>query len=79
MTMSADIWFKEDIRNILISTNASSAATALCMPSPAVQIYRRGYEAAVMAIALACGILPEQIAFWPGAASGEQPVCMDPP
>jgi hypothetical protein len=59
--MSTNLWFKDDIRNILASANASSAATALCAPSAAVLIYRRGYQAALMAVAMACGIPPEQV------------------
>ena len=76
--MGIEIWFKEDIRNILTATNASSAATAQCIPGQAVQIYRHGYQAAVMAVALACGIAPEQINVWPGAIQNGPPVDLDP-
>ena len=48
--MGIELWFKEDIRNILIATNVSSAATAGDIPDPAVQVYRRGYQAAIVAI-----------------------------
>ena len=59
--MGIEIWFKEAYRNILISANASSATTALCAPGPAMQTYRLGYQAALMAVALACGIPPDQV------------------
>jgi hypothetical protein len=60
-SMSANLWFKDDIRNILVSVNVSSAATAQCESSAVVSLYRRGYQSAVMAVALACGIPPEEV------------------
>jgi hypothetical protein len=59
--MSVDIWLKEDIRNILLSVNVSSAATAKWSNDPQMAAYRRGYQAALAAVALACGISPDLI------------------
>jgi hypothetical protein len=59
--MGVDMWFKDDVRNILLSVNASSAATAQWSDSPHIVAYRRGYQEALMAVALACGIQPADI------------------
>lgn len=73
--MGIEIWFKEDVRNILISANASSAATAQCAPGPGVQMYRRGYQAALMTVALACGISPDQVGIrWDAVGPENTPV-----
>jgi hypothetical protein len=75
--MGIELWFKEDIRNILLATNVSSAATAGNIQDPAVQVYRRGYQAAVMAIGLACGIPPDQLDIWPVSTRHERPLGTD--
>jgi hypothetical protein len=59
--MGIEMWFKDDVRNILISANASSAATAEFASGPAMLTYRLGYQSALMAVALACGIPPDQV------------------
>ena len=59
--MGIEMWFKDDVRNILISANASSAATAEFASGPVMQTYRLGYQSALMAVALACGIPPDQV------------------
>lgn len=71
--MGIEMWFKEDMRNILISANASSATAALCAPGPAMQTYRLGYQAALMAVALACGIPPDQVGIRLEAIPGDGP------
>ena len=75
--MGIELWFKEDIRNILIATNVSSAATAGDIPDPAVQVYRRGYQAAIVAMGLACGISPDQLEIRPGGIRNERLLGMD--
>jgi hypothetical protein len=59
--LGVEIWFKEDIRNILLSVNVSSAATAKWSNDPEMIAYRQGYQAALAAVALACGISPALI------------------
>ena len=59
--MGIEMWFKDDVRNILISANASSATTAEFASGPVMQTYRLGYQAALMTVALACGIPPDQV------------------
>ncbi len=59
--MAIEMWFKDDIKNILLSVNASSADTARWAETAAIAAYRRGYQAALCAVALACGIPPNQV------------------
>lgn len=59
--MGIEMWFKDDIKNILLSVNASSADTARWAEAPHAVAYRRGYQAALCAVALACGISPGQV------------------
>jgi hypothetical protein len=66
--MGLEMWFKEDLRNILLSVNASSAATALWSDNSQVTAYRSGYQEALMAVGLACGIPPAEIAVRPRVA-----------
>lgn len=61
--MSLDIWFREDIRHILMAAErASEMALAQgeeCAADAAtLRAYRRGYRAALSAVALACGLAP---------------------
>ncbi len=61
--MSLDIWFREDIRHILMAAErASEVALAQgeeCAADTAtLRAYRRGYRAALSAVALACGLAP---------------------
>jgi hypothetical protein len=66
--MGTYVWLKDDIRNILISAHVTSTRMAQCAPSAGMLLYLRGYEAALTAVALACGIPPEQVAFSPAEA-----------
>ncbi len=59
--MSLDIWFREDIKHILMAAErASDVALAQGAESAAdlsaLRAYRRGYRAALSAIALAVGL-----------------------
>lgn len=61
--MSLDIWFREDIKHILLAAErASDVALSQGAESAAdlgaLRAYRRGYRAALSAIALACGLAP---------------------
>lgn len=62
--MSLDIWFSEDIKHILMAAeraNALSLAQAeeVTADPSLLRAYRRGYQAAIVAVALACGLTPE--------------------
>ncbi len=59
--MGIEMWFKDDIRNILLAVNASSATTARLVDHPQVAAYRLGYQEALGAVALACGLPPHVI------------------
>ncbi|HPL29106.1 MAG TPA: hypothetical protein PLG21_13740, partial [Anaerolineae bacterium] len=61
--MSLDIWFREDIKHILLAAErASDVALAQGAESAAdlgaLRAYRRGDRAALSAVALACGLTP---------------------
>ncbi len=61
--MSCDIWFREDIRNILLAAERASAcslaqAEESTADLAALRAYRRGYHAALSTVALACGLRP---------------------
>lgn len=61
--MSLDIWFREDIKHLLMAAERASAlslaqAAESAADPGALRAYRRGYRAALSAIALACGITP---------------------
>ena len=75
--MGIEMWFKDDVRNILISANASSAATAEFASGPVMQTYRLGYQAALMTVALACGIPPDQVGIRLDARQSETPLGAD--
>jgi hypothetical protein len=68
--MGLDMWFKDDLRNILLSINASSAATARWSSDPQMVAYRQGYQAALAAVAIACGIASDLI----NVGSGHAPM-----
>lgn len=59
--MAIEMWFQEDMRNILLSINASSASNSRWSDSPQARAYRQGYQEALLAVALACGIPPTAI------------------
>ncbi|MGQ9684406.1 MAG: hypothetical protein ACUVX9_17915 [Anaerolineae bacterium] len=70
--MSFDVWFAEDIRHILLAAERASdlslaqAEEGSTDPN-ALRAFRRGYRAALTAVALACGLPLED-------ASERQPV-----
>jgi hypothetical protein len=75
--MSLDIWFREDIRHILMAAErASEVALAQGEESSAdvasLRAYRRGYRAALSAVALAFGLVPgpDEAACSPAFAPG---------
>lgn len=77
--MGVEIWFKEDIRNILLSIDVSSAATARWSNDPQMAAYRHGYQAALAAVALACGISPDLIKLEAGHVIVHAPALLTTP
>jgi hypothetical protein len=65
--MGTHLWLTEDLRNILVSARVTSELTAQCAPVPSMVMYLHGYRSALAAVALACGIPPEQLGFGPEA------------
>jgi hypothetical protein len=62
MAVGIEMWFKEDVRNILLSINVSSAGAARMSDRAETVAYRCGYQEALFSVALACGIRPAEIA-----------------
>jgi len=71
--MAIDLWFKDDIRNLLLALNASSAGAARLAQDPAAIAYRIGYQEALAAVALACGLPPGVIGGGAAAPTAGQP------
>ncbi len=56
-------WFRDDINNALRAIDSASAEVFNLVNTPEMQLYRRGYEAAIRAMAEAFGI---HYAAWTG-------------
>lgn len=59
--MGLDIWFKEDIRNILLGVELANAHLASRYSDAEVRAYREGFKAALAATAVSFGIYPGEI------------------
>jgi len=51
-----NFWSRDDINNALRAIDLASAEVFAAIDTPEVQLYRRGYEAAIRAMAEAFGI-----------------------
>ncbi len=51
-----NVWFKDDIQNALRAIDSANAELFSVVNTPELQIYRRGYEAALRAMAEAFGL-----------------------
>ncbi len=54
--MGLDIWFKEDIRNILLGVELANGHLASRYSDDEVRAYREGFKAALAATAVSFGI-----------------------
>jgi hypothetical protein len=59
--MSLELWFRQDLKNILLSINVTSAASARFSDEALVVAYRQGFEEALESAALALGIPPGEV------------------
>jgi hypothetical protein len=59
--MGLDIWFKDDIKNILLGVEFANAHLASYCREDEVQAYRDGFRAALLATAASFGIWPGEI------------------
>ena len=59
--MGLDIWFKEDIRNILLGVELANGHLASRYSDAEVRAYREGFTAALAAAAVSFGIYPGQV------------------
>ena len=50
------IWFRDDIENILLAVDEANLDMVSRFDAPEVRIYRRGFAAAISAMAVAFGI-----------------------
>lgn len=59
--MGLDMWFTDDIRNILLGVELASAHLASRCNDPEMRAYREGFNAALAAIGTSFGISPGEI------------------
>jgi hypothetical protein len=59
--MGLDIWFKDDIKNILLGVEFANAHLAARYGDAEVRAYREGFTAALTATAVSFGIWPGEI------------------
>ena len=59
--MGLDIWFKDDIRNILLGVELANGHLASRYSDDEVRAYREGFKAALAATATSLGIYPGEI------------------
>jgi len=59
--MGLDIWFKDDIKNILLGIEFANAHLATYCSEDEIQAYREGFKAALLATAVSFGIWPGEI------------------
>jgi len=59
--MGLELWFKEDIRNVLLSLNLSSSAAGRWGGGEQRDAYRLGYEEAIALVAVAFGLRPTDV------------------
>lgn len=59
--MGADMWLKEDVRNILTGVHMAHASLAQYFSDPQVRAYREGFFAALAATAMSFGIAPGEV------------------
>ncbi len=59
--MGADMWLKEDVRNILTGVHMAHSSLAQHFNDPQVRAYREGFFAALAATAVSFGISPGEV------------------
>ncbi len=50
------IWFRDEIENVIHAIDAANGDIASCIDTPEMALYRKGYEAALNAVAEALGV-----------------------
>jgi len=61
MDLGLDMWFKDDIRNILLGVELANADLATHYGDAELRAYREGFKAALIATAVSFGIYPGEI------------------
>ena len=54
--MGIDMWFKDDIRNILLGVELAARSQLLAAEGETTRAYREGFDAAITAIAASFGL-----------------------
>jgi len=55
-SLGLGVWFKDEIKNTLVALDAANLDIAQHVDTPEMRLYRKGYEAAIQAMAIAFGI-----------------------
>jgi len=55
-TVRLGIWFRDEIRDTLLAVDTANLDIANSIDIPEIRLYRKGYEAAIRAVATAFGI-----------------------
>ena len=58
ITPSVRTWFPDELANILLAVHQANGDIADAVDTPEVRLYKRGFDAALNAIAAAIGIDP---------------------
>jgi hypothetical protein len=64
--MGLDIWFKDDIRNVLLGVDLASAHLAEHHRDADTRAYREGFQAALAAAAISFGLRPDDVNVYSG-------------
>jgi hypothetical protein len=68
------VWFRDEIQNALTAVDTANMDLASSIDSPEIQIYRKGYAAAIRAVAAAFGV-----PYSPQTLSTTEPEVVDSP
>ena len=60
--MALDMWFQDDIRNVLLGLNMANRALVTSVDYQEGLAFQRGFQAALLATAMSFGIVPRDIA-----------------
>ena len=66
--MALDMWFQDDIRNVLLGLNMASRALVTSVEYQEGLAFQRGFQAALLATAISFGIVPREIAMTDSSA-----------
>jgi hypothetical protein len=68
------VWFRDEIQDALTAVDTANMDVVSTINSPEIQMYRKGYAAAIRAVAAAFGV-----SYSPQALSSTEPDVIDSP